>query len=157
MADILPSISRRQTLPAQKKTKAEAMMNLDQIFRPESSDYNNFLLIFDKSCPESKVWYLVLDDTSQRPKPLPKTNVTLMPKLKDVYGYRVLVQDNTLYLIGGKHLQSGAYLGHCFRYDPRTHSWARRTSMNRPRTRFAAVVLDNCFYVCGKEVVVVYV
>ena len=150
-AAVLPSIARPAVTLKPTATKAPATSLDDLLARPNSAVYNDFILMFDKSCPEPKVWYMMLDDSSKHPKPLPKISIAEMAKLKDIYGYRALVFDNKLYILGGRHLQSGSYLGHCNRYDPKNKAWTRRASMLRGRTRFAAVVMDGCIYVCGES------
>ena len=157
-AAVLPSIAQPAVTLKPTATKAPAAAaaggktSLDDLLaRPNSAVYNDFILMFDKSCPEPKVWYMMLDESSKHPKPLPKISIAEMAKLKDIYGYRALVFDNKLYILGGRHLQSGSYLGHCNRYDPKNKAWTRRASMLRGRTRFAAVVMDGCIYVCGES------
>ena len=155
-AAVLPAITKPAAgvsfkPPAKHLPGLGGKVSLDDLLaRPTSAVYNDFILMFDKSCPEAKCWYMMLDDTPKHPKPLPKISLTEMDKLKDIYGYRALVHDNKLYILGGRHLQSGSYLGHCNRYDPKTRAWTRRASMLRGRTRFAAVVLNGCIYVCGE-------
>lgn len=156
MAKVLPSITPLNPTPAPVVAKLRPnIMSLDQYFNDQdTANCNDFLLIFDKSSTDGKVWYLILDDSSKRPKPLPKTNFVIMNKLKDIYGYRVVVLEHKLYILGGRHRQSGSYLGHTFKYDPKTHSWTRKCSMNKGRSRFGAVLLDGCIYVCGKFIIV---
>ena len=151
MASVLPRLSNRGSVLTQASKPADQVTLDDLLARPQSAAHNEFILMFDKSCPEPKVWYTVMDDSSRHPKPLPKISVAEMVKLKDIYGYRAVTHDNKLYILGGRHLQSGSYLGHCQRYDPKNKSWTRRAPMLRGRTRFAAVVLNNCIYVLGGE------
>ena len=113
--------------------------------------YNNYILIFNKSSGSNKVQYLVVDDSRERHHhPLPKLNMVVMTKVKDVTGYRVVVLNNFLYVIGGRHYQSGSYLSHCYRFDPRNNQWLRLASLVKARTRFTATALDRCIYVCGE-------
>ena len=158
-ATVLPAIgntnplthSHPKRLSVLGKPKAATTTDLEALLaRPNSAVYNDFILMFDKSCPEPKIWYMMMDDDVRHPKPLPKVSVAIIPKLKDIYGYRAVTLDNKLYVLGGRHLQSGSYLGHCNRYDPKNNSWTRRATMHRGRTRFAAVVMNGCIYVLGE-------
>ena len=116
----------------------------------EQGSYNHYLLIFDKSSGSTRVHYLLIDRSGKMPRILPKVNTISMTKIKDVVGYRVVVLNNYLYILGGKHVQAGAYLGHCYRFDSRNNQWLRKGAMSRARTKFTATAMDGFIYVCGE-------
>ena len=117
----------------------------------QGDDSNQFVLLFNRSTGSPKVHYLSVD-TRKRSRLLPRVSVMTMTKIKDVVGYRVVVLDNNLYIIGGRNLESGAYLGHCYRFKPENSQWSRVSSLRRPRSRFTATSLEGYIYVTGGSV-----
>lgn len=115
-----------------------------------SGSYNQFLLIFDKSSPASTVHYLLIDTSGKKPQIHPKVNTVHMTKLTDVIGYRIAILLDSLYVMGGKHTLSDAYLSNCYSYDAMTNQWSRRAAMNKARIRFSATVINGILYICGE-------
>lgn len=155
MASVAPlpaiKVARNSEIQVQKIKKRDRKLffrtSLD--FTSDLRYSNTFMLLFDKACSEPKVWYLMMDRMSLRPRLLPKCSCAQMPRLKDIYGYRVIVVNNSLYLLGGRHAVSGSYLNQVFRYDSISNMWIRRASMHKSRSRFAVVEKDGCIYVFG--------
>lgn len=116
-------------------------------------EFNDYILIFSRSSGTNKVQYLVVDPPvgGAHCRPLAKLSTVLMTKVKDLIGYRVVVLNNYLYVLGGKHYQSGSYLKHCYRFDPRNNQWLKIARLINARIRFTASVLGDCIYVCGKR------
>lgn len=113
-----------------------------------SGDTNDFVLLFNRSTGSSKVHYLSVD-TRKKSRLIPRVSVMSMTKIKDVVGYRVVVLDNYLYILGGRNQESGAYLSHCYRFNPENNQWLRIGPLLRPRSRFTANALDGFIYVTG--------
>ncbi len=125
-------------------------MDLDGILL-NGEPCNEFLFLFNRSHGSPKVHYLMIDSVhGKRTQLLPMTNFIKFEKIKDVIGYRTVVVDNYLYILGGRHLDSGSILSHCYRYNPVNNRWVRIAPMIYARYRFTANLLDGFIYVCGE-------
>ena len=139
------------TLSALSYGSATTFSSLTASLIPD--DANDFVLLFNRSTGSPKVHYLSVD-TRKRSRLLPRVSVMTMTKIKDVVGYRVVSLHNQLYIIGGRNLESGAYLSHCYRLNPDNNQWTRIGSLSRARSRFTATALDGCIYVAGMSLVI---
>ena len=113
----------------------------------KSTDY---VLIFSRTSGSQIVHYLVVDYGPRGTTLLPVLNSTIMPRIENVVEYRVVVFKGFLYVVGGRHLQSGSYVNMCYQYNPDNGQWKRKASLNEPRTAFSISTLDGHLYVCGK-------
>ena len=113
----------------------------------KSTDY---VLIFSRSSGSQIVHYLVVDYGPRGTRLLPMLSSTIMPRIENVVEYRVVVFEGFLYVVGGRHLQSGSYVNMCYQYNPGNAQWKRKASLNEPRTAFSISTLDGHLYVCGK-------
>ncbi|KAH3850691.1 hypothetical protein DPMN_093117 [Dreissena polymorpha] len=110
-----------------------------------------FILLFNKSVGSERVFYFMVDPRT-RDRMFPKMNTTVFHKLRNLVGYKVVVLDEQLYLLGGKDWVSGTILGNTWRYNPDSGRWIACAQMQEPRCRFTADVLDGKIYVTGGEV-----
>lgn len=159
MALVLPQLVARRKTEIQiqhikKKDRKLYRTSLD--FSSEFRNSNTFLLLFDKSSTEPKVSYLMLDHHSKHPGLMPKCSTAHMPRIKGIYNYRIIVVNNQLYLLGGRHAISGSYLSLVYRYDVTGNMWVRRASMHKARSRFAVAEKDGCIYVFGEFLCIDY-
>ena len=121
----------------------------------QGEGYHDYVLIFNRSSGSARVHYLMVHPT-KRGRMLPKMNFISMTKVKELAGYRVVVLNNFLYIIGGRNLESGSILNHCYRFDPRNNQWVRLANLNKARCRHTANALDGLIYVTGENLLSIY-
>ncbi|KAI0224623.1 hypothetical protein LSAT2_024383 [Lamellibrachia satsuma] len=109
----------------------------------------DYVLIFSRSSGSPTVHYLVVDRGGRVSRLLPKLSTTVMKRIENIVGYRVVVLGGFLYVVGGRQMQSGSYVNLCYQYNPRNGQWARKTSLSEPRTAFTVSALGGRLYVCG--------
>jgi len=126
--------------------------------RPSSSAMRNYLqckeyefvLLFNKAVGSERVFYFMVDPRTGD-RMFPKLNTTVFHKLRNLVGYRVVVLNGHLFLIGGKDWMSGVVSGSTWCYNPDTGKWTACGDMVQPRCRFTADVLDDKIFVTGIE------
>ncbi|XP_013407672.1 kelch-like protein 9 [Lingula anatina] len=118
---------------------------------PSGTHYNTFILIFDKVSGNAKVQYMLVDP-GKKARVVPKVTSVNMPRLKDRTGFRAVVYDNCLYIIGGKDRESGTCMNTMYKFDPERNTWIRKASMIRARTRFTVDAIGGNLIVTGGEV-----
>ncbi|XP_052768087.1 kelch-like protein 26 [Mya arenaria] len=110
-----------------------------------------FILLFNRAVGSERVFYFMVDPRTGD-RMFPKLNTTVFHKLRNLVGYRVVVTDDQLYIIGGKDWMSGEATGATWRYNPDTGKWTACAKLHEPRCRFTADVLDGKIFVTGGEV-----
>ena len=113
----------------------------------EKSEYE-FILMFNKATGSDRIFYFMLDPRTKN-RIYPKMNTTIFPKLRNLVGYRPVVLNNFLYIIGGKDWGSSDLMANTWKYNPHTNKWCACSSLNEPRCRFTADVLEGKIYVTG--------
>lgn len=108
-----------------------------------------FILLFNKATGSDRVYYFMIDPRT-KDRMFPKMNTAIFYKLRNLVGYRPVVLDGMLYIVGGKDWTSGAVTGSTWRYNPDTGKWSACANMTEPRSRFTADVLDGKIFVTGK-------
>jgi hypothetical protein len=89
-------------------------------------------------------------DPRTKDRMFPKMNTTIFHKLRNLLGYRPVVLNGMLFIVGGKDWISGDMSDGTWRYNPDTGKWNACASMVEPRCRFTADVLDDKIFVTGK-------
>ncbi|CAH1777291.1 unnamed protein product [Owenia fusiformis] len=117
---------------------------------PKKEGLAKFVLLFNKTTGTSKVQYIPVDSRTSRL--IPKCEHLIFPKLKDLVGYRAVVMENYLYVIGGKTWDTGEMIDQTLRFDPMTNAWHYMAPMTTARAKFSVDVLDGCLFVTGGEV-----
>ncbi|XP_060067101.1 kelch-like protein 13 [Ylistrum balloti] len=110
-----------------------------------------FIFLFNKTSGSPRVQYFMVDPWTKT-RIFPKCNSIVFNKLTHLVGFRPVVLDGCLYIIGGKDWESGQYRAQTWRYDPATSRWSGRASMLEARCRHTADVLNGCIYVTGGEI-----
>ncbi|ESO85487.1 hypothetical protein LOTGIDRAFT_154977 [Lottia gigantea] len=118
--------------------------------KPKREDYFTYVLLFDKGSGSPKVNYLMIDPRAPSLM-LPKMNTIIMNRLNNISGYRTVVLDNYLYVIGGKDWTTGEYLTTVRRCDLQMNGWKDMHPLETPRCRFTASVLNGYIYIIGGE------
>ncbi|KAK7483547.1 hypothetical protein BaRGS_00025221, partial [Batillaria attramentaria] len=109
-----------------------------------------FLLLFDRATGSPKVHYFMVDPWAPS-RLFPKMNTINFNRVKDLIGYRPVVLNNCLFLIGGKDWNNGTYMAGVWKYDPRLNQWRAARPLNIARCRFSVEALDGFIYVLGGE------
>ena len=122
---VSPSKSQLTTLPGSIATPS-TMISTDassfasriqfsslNLVGPQESKHD-YILLFNRSSGTPKVYYMMVHPT-KRGRVLPKLNYVTMSKVRDLAGYRVVVLNNFVYVIGGRNLESSAVLNLCYR------------------------------------------
>ncbi|XP_045170233.2 beta-scruin-like [Mercenaria mercenaria] len=113
-------------------------------------DYE-FILLFNRATGSDRIYYFMLDPRT-KDRMFPRMNTTLFHKLRNLLGFRPIVLNGMLYIVGGKDWVSGEMSGSTWRYNPDTGKWHACAQMVEPRCRFTANVLDDKIFVTGGEV-----
>ncbi len=66
----------------------------------------DFILLFNKTTGSDRICYFMIDPRT-KDRIFPKMNSTIFPKLRNLVGYRPLVPNGMLYIIGGKDWNTG--------------------------------------------------
>lgn len=123
-------------------------MNIrNNLHRP---DYD-FILLFNKATGSDRIYYFMLDPRS-KDRMFPKMCTVIFHKLRNLTGYRPVVLNGMLYIIGGKDWLTGEMSGSTWRYNPDTGKWHQCARMIESRSRFTANILDEKIFVTGKFV-----
>ncbi|WAR19849.1 KLH42-like protein, partial [Mya arenaria] len=93
-----------------------------------------FILLFNRAVGSERVFYFMVDPRTGD-RMFPKLNTTVFHKLRNLVGYRVVVTDDQLYIIGGKDWMSGEATGATWRYNPDTGKWTACAKLHEPRCR----------------------
>lgn len=107
-----------------------------------------FVFMFNQVTGSPRILYFMIDPWSGT-RLFPKANVVKFPKLSNLVGFKPIVLDDCLYIIGGKNWETGEYIASTWRYDPATSKWAARASLANARCRHTADVVNGCIYITG--------
>ncbi|KAK6998111.1 kelch-like protein 5, partial [Biomphalaria glabrata] len=116
--------------------------------KEEPEAHFTFLLLFDKVSGSPNVHYHMVDPTSQQ-KIFPKENTFTAKQVKDICGYKPVVFQGCLYVIGGKDWNTGVLSARVNKYDPRLNEWKAVKDLNNARYGCTAEVLGGYLYVIG--------
>lgn len=108
-----------------------------------------FVLLFNKATGSDRIYYFMLDPRT-KDSVFPKMNTTIFHKLRNLVGYRPIVLDGLLYIVGGKDWISGEVSNCTWRYNPDTGKWVACAQMCEARSRHTADVLDGKIFVTGE-------
>ncbi|XP_055878174.1 kelch-like protein diablo [Biomphalaria glabrata] len=116
--------------------------------KEEPEAHFTFLLLFDKVSGSPNVHYHMVDPTSPQ-KIFPKENTFTAKQVKDICGYKPVVFQGCLYVIGGKDWNTGVLSARVNKYDPRLNEWKTVKDLNNARYGCTAEVLGGYLYVIG--------
>lgn len=88
-------------------------------------------------------------DPRTKDRMFPKMNTTIFHKLRNLVGYKAIVLDGVLYIIGGKEWTTGHPVSSTWRYSPDTGKWSVCAHLHEARSRFTANILDGKIFVTG--------
>ncbi|KAL4237318.1 Kelch-like 26 [Mactra antiquata] len=110
-----------------------------------------FILLFNKATGSDRIYYFMIDPRTND-SVFPKMNTTIFHKIRNLVGYKPIVLDGMLYIVGGKDWMSGEVLDTTWRYNPDTGKWLTCAKMEEARSRHTADVLDGKIFVTGGEI-----